>query len=264
MARGSPSGTIAAHEQRQAIRSNRENAGYLLHLEFVAGHDSAQLPPKVHVRNALLGYRHGLPVESAVILLKPEADSKELTGKYTQTLPHRQAPYDTFEYLVRRVWTLDPEMLLAGGIGTLALAPISNVPEDQVPGIIRRMEERLSKKISRRRSLEVWDATLILLGLRYSNAVARQLLQGVRGMKESTTYQAILEEGEARGLRRAIVSQGSPSFGTPGADVQAALDAITDAERLLELGDRLKTATSWHDLLGIEPPAPRRRTRRSS
>jgi hypothetical protein len=32
---------------------------YLLHLEFVSGQDSAALPSTLHVRNALLGDRHG-------------------------------------------------------------------------------------------------------------------------------------------------------------------------------------------------------------
>jgi hypothetical protein len=34
---------------------------YLLHLEFVAGHDAADLPGLLHVRNTLLGHHHGRP-----------------------------------------------------------------------------------------------------------------------------------------------------------------------------------------------------------
>src|SRR6266436_8502148 len=41
---------------------------YLLHLEFVAGHDSAVLPRKLHVRNGLLEDRHDLRVRSAAVL----------------------------------------------------------------------------------------------------------------------------------------------------------------------------------------------------
>jgi hypothetical protein len=37
------------------------------------------------------------------------------------------------------------------------------------------------------------------MGLRYERALIQSLLQGVVTMKESVTYQAILEEGEARG-----------------------------------------------------------------
>src|SRR5262249_3514895 len=55
---------------------------YLLHLEFVAGHDVAALPRKLHVRNSLLEDRHELPVLSGVVLLSPEADSPQLYGVY--------------------------------------------------------------------------------------------------------------------------------------------------------------------------------------
>jgi predicted transposase YdaD len=37
------------------------------------------------------------------------------------------------------------------------------------------------------------------MGLRYERAVIQKLLQGVLTMKESVTYQAIIEEGEAKG-----------------------------------------------------------------
>jgi hypothetical protein len=56
------------------------NPPYLLHLEFVSGHDAPALPRKLHVRNALLEDRHELPVRSGVLLLRPDADSPQLTG----------------------------------------------------------------------------------------------------------------------------------------------------------------------------------------
>jgi hypothetical protein len=39
---------------------------YLLHLEFVSGHDSATLPSTLLMRNGLLGHRHQLLVRSGV------------------------------------------------------------------------------------------------------------------------------------------------------------------------------------------------------
>lgn len=240
----------------------RSNPDYLLHLEFHSGHDGAELPPLLHARNALLGKRHGLPVESAVIILKREADSPQLSGVLARTLPHRKRPYLTFEYEVRRVWELDPELLLRG-LGTLPLAPISNVTQDQVPGIITRMGQRLRRKISDERRREMWNATAILLGLRYSNDIVQQLLQGVQGMEESSTYQAILAQGEQRGelqgLRRAIVRQARPAFGEPSPEVQAALDAIADESSLLAIIDRVPAASDWYNLLGITPPKPRKK-----
>src|SRR5262245_34525568 len=55
---------------------------YLLHLEFVSGHDAAALPAKLNIRNGLLNERHRLHVRSAVVLLRPESDSPQLTGLF--------------------------------------------------------------------------------------------------------------------------------------------------------------------------------------
>ncbi len=72
---------------------------YLLHLEFVTGHDAANLPRKLHVRSALLEERHDLGMRSCVLLLHPEADSPQLTGVYQRSFPGEE-PYRTFRYQV--------------------------------------------------------------------------------------------------------------------------------------------------------------------
>jgi hypothetical protein len=81
---------------------------YLLHLEFVAGHDAAELPAKLVVRNGLLDERHGLRVRSSVVVLRPEADSPRLTGVHERSFPDEEEPYLTFRYKVLRVWQLEP------------------------------------------------------------------------------------------------------------------------------------------------------------
>ena len=73
--------------------------------------------------------------------------------------------------------------------------------EAELPGIIERMEERLRGRGKRKQAPAVWAAAYILLGLRYSGELAAQLFRGVMSMKESATYQAILEEGRAVGRR---------------------------------------------------------------
>ncbi len=91
---------------------------YLLHLEFVAGHDAAALPRKLHVRNGLLEDRHDSRVVSAAVLLRPEADSPQLTGVYERGFPD-EAPYLTFRYQTIRVRRLSTEPLLSGGVARL-------------------------------------------------------------------------------------------------------------------------------------------------
>src|SRR5437879_954327 len=122
---------------------------YLLHLEFVAGHDASDLPSALNKRNVLLDHRHGLLVRSVVVLLRPSADSPALTGLRQRAFPE-EVPYNLFGYKVIRVWNAPPNQLLAGGLGTLPLAPISAVAEAELPGIIKEMEKRLRRRDARR------------------------------------------------------------------------------------------------------------------
>jgi predicted transposase YdaD len=249
---------------------------YLLHLEFLAGHDAADQPRLLHKRNLLLEDRHDLAVRTVVVVLRPEADSPALTGMRRRAFPGEAEPYTTFRYDVIRVWQVPANRFLAGGLGTLPLAPVSAVTEAELPGIIRQMEERLRPRRHRARAANLWAAAYILLGLRYSAALAEELLRGVVSMEESTTYQAILSKGREEGLRRGreegvaqgalaearriLLLQGENHFGPPDAKTRAALEAIQDVERLEALSVRLLTAAGWQDLL--EQPAPRRRNGR--
>jgi predicted transposase YdaD len=237
---------------------------YLLHLEFVAGHDTATLPRKLHVRNGLLEDRHEMPVRSAAVLLRPAADSPQLTGVYERGFPGEE-PYLTFRYQVLRVWELPPEPLLTGALALLPLAPISAVTEADLSGIIKRIRERLSGRRGRKHAPVVWAAAYVLLGLRFSPALAAHLFRGVVSMKESSTYQAILEEGRTEGAvaeaRKLLRLFGDRTLGPPDARTVTLLERIDDLARLEELCDRLPTVGSWQELLG-QPGAGRRSGRR--
>ena len=93
-------------------------------------------------------------------------------------------------------------------------------------------------------------------------------------MKESVTYQAILEEGEAKGeakgeikgalaeARKFVLRLGGNRFGSPGRRITAVLEGIQEVEQLEELGERLLRAASWEELLDRPtPPRPRPRRR---
>src|SRR5260370_38667317 len=110
---------------------------YLLHLEFVVGHDAADLPAALNKRNILLDDRHGLPVRTVVVLLRPTADSPALTGLRQRGFPE-EVPYNVFGYRVIRVWQVPPDQLLAGGRGTLPLAPISAVTAGELTGMSKQ------------------------------------------------------------------------------------------------------------------------------
>jgi hypothetical protein len=91
------------------------------------------------------------------------------------------------------------------------------------------------------------------MGLRYPEALIAQLLEGVREMEESVTYQAIIKRGHEAGrveeARAILLRQGARRFGPPSSDVQSALEAITAIERLEQLSERLLDVESWEELL---------------
>lgn len=229
---------------------------YLLHLDFQSGHDSAMLPPRLRLYNSVLGYRHNRPVLSVAVLLRPEADSPQLTGLFEQRFPD-QEPLAVLRYRVLRVWQLPVDQLLAGGMGTLPLAPVSDVSGARIPEVIGRMKERLSQERPRR-AHDLWAVTYVLLGLRYSKAFARLLFQEVLGMKESVTYQAIVEEGHLSGVRQVILRQGRKLFGPIDEATEKTLNAIDDVRKLDKLSERILDVDSWQELL-----RPTRRRRRN-
>src|SRR5438067_10591194 len=126
----------------------------------------------------------------------------------------------------------------------LPWAPISAVHQDEVPAVIERMKRRLDAEADPAVAAELWTATKVFLGLRYEAAFVEQLLQGVRVMKESTTYRAIVEEGRIEGVREGVREDirrlGERKFKSPPpAAVQTALDGVQDLEQLRRLLERI-------------------------
>lgn len=68
-------------------------------------------------------------------------------------------------------------------------------------------------------------------------------------MKESSTYQMIVDEGRIEQARRMILKQGRIRFGAPDKRIAGTLQAIEDLDRLEHLGERLVTVSSWRELL---------------
>jgi hypothetical protein len=91
-------------------------------------------------------------------------------------------------------------------------------------------------------------------------------------MKESSTYQAILEEGRAEGMAQGAVAeakkvlrlQGDDAFGPPDTRTAAVLERLDDVTQLEELLKRVRTAGSWQELLGQAAPGRRSGRRRQS
>ncbi len=128
----------------------------------------------------------------------------------------------------------------------------------QLPDVIHRIEKIISHEADSGTATQLWTASKIMMGLKFDSVMVDQLLKGVMGMKESATYQAILEEGreqgEAKGEIRGVISTlfriGRRRYGEPSFEVQAKIKAINDLEKLTALTDRLDLVENWSELLG--------------
>jgi predicted transposase YdaD len=229
---------------------------FLLHLELQTGYDD-DLADRVLMYNVLLRRRHSLPVQSVIVLLRRSADGPQMSGLVQHALGD-QGHYLRFLYKVVRAWQKPVDSILKGGLGTLPLAPLCDESEAMLPEIIRRMELRISREANPRQAATLWSACYVLMGLRYPPALSNELFRGVRAMKESSTYQAILAEG----ARNMLLLQGGKRFGPPDPDTVKTLEAIFDVDRLLQLGERLLDVKDWKELLA--KPRPRRHAAGSS
>lgn len=237
---------------------------FVLHLE-PHGYYDQWLDDRVHMYNVLLRRRHGMFVHSVVIALNREAWGAANAGRVAAESPLGTCRID-FAYEVIKVWELPAERILTGGVGVLPLAPIADVPESELPQVIGRMAGRFDRELPRPEAAEFWTATYVLVGLKYDRVLAALLLRGVHDiMKESSTYQAIIEEGMAEGQekgrvqgrvegrvegkREDLLLLGTRRFGAPDAELLAEINAIVDPARLDAMLVRILDASGWNDVL---------------
>ena len=71
-------------------------------------------------------------------------------------------------------------------------------------------------------------------------------------MRESSTYQAILEEGAITALHNVIPDQGHVRFGKAEESTKHRVESISDVSRLKRLAKGLLNASSWEELLAID------------
>jgi predicted transposase YdaD len=235
---------------------------WLMHVEFQAGPD-ASLPQRMNLDSSILEDRTGLQVHSAVFLLHRKANLRSLTCQYECRFPGEAEPYRIFRYRMVRIWELHPETLLAGGLSSMLLALISNVLPSDLPNVIERIQKQTDKIMNKGQVEKIWTAAYVLMGLTYDQAFTERLLQGVIGMEESVTYQAIirkgLELGRKQEIHRILLQLGEDQFGSiPSAKVKQSLDQIASVEALEDLTRKLRRARTWEELLGLPTKKPRR------
>lgn len=168
-----------------------------------------------------------------------------------------------FDYQVVRVWEESPE-ILASGLGTIPLAALAVPSEEHLPALVERMKVEFARHPTRDEG-EIWVSLYLLIGGHFRDkALANRLLKGIQAMRDSVTYQAILEEGMEKGLERGreeglelgqiqlahktLLRQGARRFQEPSEEVRQRIEAIANLEQLQTLLDRVIEVPSWEEL----------------
>lgn len=153
-----------------------------------------------------------------------------------------------------RLWERPAEELLAADVGIAPLAVLGKLPEDMpfeeaIKGVAQRVVERLVREVAPDRAKKLLTEALLLTGLRVKRDVAEGIFRGVQMMEESDTYLMILERGEEKQAKEAILVFGEERFGSADESIKAELKAVTDLDRLKRLIRRAANATNWREIL---------------
>jgi hypothetical protein len=205
------------------------------------------------VYNALLFAHYHVPVHTVIVLLRPEAAHSNLNGAIRYAPRPGRGKMD-FGYEVVRLWERPAEELLAADLGVVPLAMLGRLAEDRsledgLAAVAQRVVDRLMKEAPPDRAKKLLTDALLLTGLRVRRDVAARIFRGVRAVEESDTYLMILDQGQERATREAILVVGEERFGPPEPAVRAQLASVTDLERLKRMHRRAVKAANWQEIL---------------
>jgi hypothetical protein len=159
-----------------------------------------------------------------------------------------------FSYEVVRLWERPAEELLAADLGVSPLAMLGRLPaslalEDGLTAVAQRVVERVLKEAAPDRAKKLLTDAFLLTGLRVRRDAAAHIFRGVRAMHESDTYLAILDEGQEKCAREAILIVGEARLGGAPELFRTELAGVTDLPRLKRMVRCAATAAGWQEIL---------------
>ncbi len=139
----------------------------IVDLNFQSGPDP-EVDARCHLYSAALHLRFGVPVRSILILLRPKAQTGEISGKLSYA---SGASGVEFRYEVVRMWQQPIAPFLSGGVSALPLATLCQLPANQptvdaLRGVVREIEKRLAKECQYAQAARLMTAAFVLTGLR--------------------------------------------------------------------------------------------------
>jgi hypothetical protein len=111
-------------------------------------------------------------------------------------------------------------------LGVAPLAMLGRLPEglsleDGLTAVAHRVVGRLTNEAPPNRVKKLLTDAFLLTGLRVRRDVAARIFRGVRAMEESDTCLMILDQGQEKATRRAILLVGEERLGPAEESVKA-------------------------------------------
>lgn len=225
---------------------------WLLLIELQAAWDG-DLPFDLLRRYALLRHRHRLPVSCAIVLLRPEANTSAMTGTFPQ--PDRLGRDWAFPFHLVRVWQIPAAELMRGPLSLLPFMPTTAVDQEAARPILSQVQDRLKRETTRAQYDRLWNATSILLALRFQAddlAGLRDYMNNI-DIFDTSFAKLAMGMGEVRQAQTVILRLGEKRFGPPPPEITAAIHGVQELNRLNTMIGRLLDAGSWSDLLSGTP-----------
>jgi hypothetical protein len=224
----------------------------VLHMDF----QSSAAADKDHdllVYNSLLYRHYRVPVHTIIVLMRPQAAHSKMDGTVRYEARPGRGKMD-FGYEQVRLWERPAEELLQGNLATAPLAMLGALPSgvELVPGltgVAQRLLERLESEAPLEAQRKLLTTAFVLTGLRVQRGMSREVFRGVRAMRDSDTYMAIIDEGREEGMKTLILLLGQARFGDPDEPTRTQLQGITDIDRLGRIGVRLLSSSGWREAL---------------
>jgi predicted transposase YdaD len=142
---------------------------------------------------AILTRKYRLPIEQVVIFLKHTNSELVFQNQY-------QDDYTTHDYRIIRIWEQNPAPLLV----TPELLPLAALAQSENPNTLLEQVARqvaIIEETEQRQNISA--CVFVLAGLRFEKKLIRQLFRE-DVMRESVTYQDILEQGVQKGVQQGM------------------------------------------------------------
>jgi hypothetical protein len=217
----------------------------VVHIDVESGPDDS-LARRLLVYNVLAHHHTGLPARSFAVLLRPNAQRASLSDRLE---------YEglSFRFDLMKVWEFPAEELLQAGTGLMPLAVLGKpaagkTRQQALPGVAEAVVERVERDPTPE-ARNLLTATYIPAGMHVDKYLVRKIFEKVFAMRESGTYQLILEEGAIEHTHALILKMGRKQIGEPSEKQVARLKAIQDLDRLDRIAVKVLSAKSWDGLL---------------